>query len=191
MTPEPLSALLVDDDPNQLDSLAILLQTVGLRVVTASCAAEALDALEHAAPIDVAVVDLALGGRDGAEENGIDLARMLKQKRPALEIILLTGAQDADQVKVLKSGIRTYMVKGRENDDVQLLQIQAAAREGLLNRLTGELLRTTDSEELRQRILAFANTLSGAVEASIALPRPDGGVAVSYTHLTLPTSDLV
>ena len=56
--------IVVDDDRSSVDYFAMALGAAGAIVTTASSAAEALRAIEHAAP-DVVLSDIAMPGRDG------------------------------------------------------------------------------------------------------------------------------
>ncbi len=75
------SFLLVDEDRNFREALAIALRLEGCEVASASCAAEALAALA-AARFDLCVVDLHLAGAEGL------LTEVLGRPHP----VLLTGA---------------------------------------------------------------------------------------------------
>jgi DNA-binding LytR/AlgR family response regulator len=82
MTPEPLRALIVDDEEPALNELAWLLgrdHRIG-RIRTAESGAEALKALE-AEPVDVLFCDISMPGLDG-----LDLAKVLARfsQRPYL-----------------------------------------------------------------------------------------------------------
>ena len=77
MNPEPV-VFVVDDDAAVRDSLALLLDTVGLNVETYASAQEFLNSFDEKQP-GCLVADLQMPGMDGFElrrhliENGIDL----------------------------------------------------------------------------------------------------------------------
>lgn len=83
-----LSILVVDDEAISRSLLRAFLQRAGHRVETAEEGREALKALA-AADFDLVVTDRAMPGMGGDE-----LARSIKQARPATRVIMLTGFGD-------------------------------------------------------------------------------------------------
>ena len=80
--------LCVEDNEQILSIRKFMLQTRGYRVVTASCAAEALEYIQGALPgsIDLLLSDLLMPQMDGNE-----LARRAKQLHAALPVLLVSG----------------------------------------------------------------------------------------------------
>jgi len=80
--------LCVEDNEQILSIRKFMLQTRGYRVVTASCAAEALEHIQGALPgsIDLLLSDLIMPQMDGNE-----LARRAKQLHAALPVLLVSG----------------------------------------------------------------------------------------------------
>lgn len=100
------NVLLVDDERDFTDLLAERLEARGLSVRKAYDAAGALAAIE-AEDVEVAVLDVNL-----PDQSGLDLIRALKQVRPLLEVVLLTGQQSIrTAVEGMKRGARDYLVK--------------------------------------------------------------------------------
>jgi DNA-binding response OmpR family regulator len=97
--------LAVDDDPAIRELIAEYLGENELRVTTAATGAEMLRALdEHT--VDVVVLDLRLSGEDGME-----LARKLRDES-SIPIIIVTGKNDeADRVMGLELGADDYITK--------------------------------------------------------------------------------
>jgi DNA-binding response OmpR family regulator len=97
--------LAIDDDPAMRTLVANYLSGNDLRVTAVATGAEMAQALaEHA--IDLVVLDLRLAGEDGME-----LARKLRE-RGATPIIIVTGRQDeADRVMGLELGADDYVTK--------------------------------------------------------------------------------
>src|SRR5712672_2937469 len=97
--------LAVDDDPAMRKLVAEYLRDNGLRVTAVATGAEMAQALaQHA--IDLVVLDLRLAGEDGME-----LARKLREQG-ATPIIIVTGKQDeADRVMGLELGADDYVTK--------------------------------------------------------------------------------
>jgi two-component system OmpR family response regulator len=97
--------LAVDDDPAMRDLIATYLAENDLRVSTAATGAEMAKALQDEV-IDLVVLDLRL-----KEEDGMLLARKLRDDSP-MPIIIVTGKQDeADRVMGLELGADDYITK--------------------------------------------------------------------------------
>jgi DNA-binding response OmpR family regulator len=88
--------LLVDDEPNQTRVLAIGLRIEGFDVETACDAGGAL-ALLATQRFDLAIVDLMMPGT-----NGMQLARMLRDRHPSLRV-LLTSAYHLSEPQLLRA----------------------------------------------------------------------------------------
>src|SRR6266481_2126056 len=97
--------LVVDDDPQIRDLLQDYLTQNELRVTVTSTGKEMSETLtEHA--IDLVVLDLRLGGEDG-----MTLARKLREES-AIPVIMLTGVRDeADRIMGLELGADDYLTK--------------------------------------------------------------------------------
>ena len=65
-TSKQLRLLVVDDDPNERELLAGLLEMNGCQCVTAASGNEALEMMEHSATFDFALLDMHMPDRDGA-----------------------------------------------------------------------------------------------------------------------------
>jgi CheY-like chemotaxis protein len=80
--------LCVDDNEQILSIRKFMLETRGYRVISASCAADALEHLQGALPgsIDLLLSDLILPQMDGNE-----LARRAKQLHPCLPALIVSG----------------------------------------------------------------------------------------------------
>ncbi|MDB6107192.1 MAG: two component transcriptional regulator, winged helix family [Gammaproteobacteria bacterium] len=97
--------LVVDDDPQIRDLLEEYLTENALRVSVASSGKELSEILTNEA-IDLVVLDLRLAGEDG-----MAIARALRESS-AIPIIMLTGVRDeADRVMGLELGADDYLIK--------------------------------------------------------------------------------
>jgi two-component system, OmpR family, response regulator len=97
--------LLVDDDPALREMLQEYLASHQLRVTTVASGSEMTHQIDREA-IDLVLLDLRLPGEDGLE-----LARELRE-RGNLPIVLLTGrAEEADRVMGLELGADDYVTK--------------------------------------------------------------------------------
>lgn len=77
--------LVVDDETNYARVMAIGLRVEGFDVDTTPTADGALDALA-AEPFDLAIVDLMMPGT-----NGIQLARLMRERHPRTKVVLMSA----------------------------------------------------------------------------------------------------
>jgi DNA-binding response OmpR family regulator len=122
--------LAVDDDPQIRSLLTEYLGGHGLRVSAASSGAEMSRILEEET-IDLVILDLRL-----KDEDGLTIARSLRE-RLAIPVIMLTGVRDeADRVMGLELGADDYVTKPFSPRELLarirtvLRRTQSAAREG-------------------------------------------------------------
>ncbi len=89
----PGRVLVVDDNPAVAEVVAGLLESIGCRAVVVASAAAARDRLRAGEPFDALLSDVMMPG----DLDGLALARMARQERPALTVILATGYSAAAQ----------------------------------------------------------------------------------------------
>ncbi|MGH6944189.1 MAG: ActR/PrrA/RegA family redox response regulator transcription factor [Geminicoccaceae bacterium] len=105
--------LLVDDDAPLRRSLSRALERRGFRVLPAESETEARDMATEHRP-EFAVLDLRL-----AESSGLDLVRILRELRPEVRIVIVTGYGNiATAVAAIKAGAVDYLAKPVDADDV-------------------------------------------------------------------------
>ncbi len=101
--------LCVDDDPDSLALTAVLLQTFGAEVKTASSADRAMMLLGTFLP-DVLISDLAMPGRDGFEF--IERIRLLAPPLRDIPVVALTAyARTGDAERTLRAGFAKHLSK--------------------------------------------------------------------------------
>jgi two-component system CheB/CheR fusion protein len=101
-------ALVVDDAPDVVEMLAMLLQQSGYEVTTASSAPAALSAAQEGS-FDVVVSDIGMPGM-----SGYDLAEALRAlpDYKGVPIIALTGfAMYADRKRAIEAGFNAFLAK--------------------------------------------------------------------------------
>jgi len=121
--------LVVDDNVDSVDTLAMLLRMIGHEVETASDGEAALHKAEEFRP-DLAIFDIGL-----PKVNGYDLAKQIRQRPWAKDVVLiaLTGWGQAEhRLRSKESGFNHHLTKPVEFDVLQ--QILAAADTSLPNR---------------------------------------------------------
>ncbi len=99
--------LLVDDEADFIELLSQRMETRGLTVITVTTGEEAVEIAADRS-IDVAVVDLAMPGIDG-----IETLRQIKEQRPDMEVIMLTGQSSVKSgIEAMKNGATDYGTGG-------------------------------------------------------------------------------
>jgi DNA-binding NtrC family response regulator len=105
--------LLVDDEEQFAQTLAMRLDTRGYAVATAFNGDQALKHLK-AKEADVVILDVLMPGL-----TGIDTLREMKKLRPLTEIIMLTGHATVETaIEGMKLGAFDYLMKPTEIDDL-------------------------------------------------------------------------
>jgi DNA-binding response OmpR family regulator len=100
------TVLAVDDDEHILDVVLFALEDQGFAAASARDAETALRRVGESMP-DVVLLDINLPGR-----SGLDALRELRQRHPALPIILLTArGEEVDRVLGLELGADDYVTK--------------------------------------------------------------------------------
>jgi len=109
--------LAIDDEPDALGLLQVVLETAGADVVTRSSAREALNDLARVNP-DALIVDLALPDMDGfefiARVRALDDARL--RDIPAAALTAFARAED--RTKALQSGFEMHLTKPADPGDL-------------------------------------------------------------------------
>ena len=108
-----IRVLLVDDEKDFVDVLAERLESRDFAVTTAYNGDEAVDKISEK-EIDVIVLDVLMPGKDG-----VATLRELKQLKPIVEVIMLTGHATVESaVEGLKIGAYDYLMKPTETKDL-------------------------------------------------------------------------
>ena len=112
--------LVVDDNPDILDALDLLLTLHDYQVVTASNKKDALLTVSRQ-PIDLVIQDMNFSVAATSGEEGVSLFYQLKQQQPDLPIIVITAWSQLDKaVELVKAGAADYLQKPW--DDAKLLE---------------------------------------------------------------------
>jgi DNA-binding NarL/FixJ family response regulator/anti-sigma regulatory factor (Ser/Thr protein kinase) len=114
--------MVVDDNAGFRESLLTLLDTEELRVVgEARTGEEALELVQRIDP-DVVLMDVRMPTMDG-----IEATRRLKELRPGIGVVALTGHEDQAIVReMLVAGASGYVLKDSDGDDILQAVMQAA-----------------------------------------------------------------
>lgn len=109
----PLRILIVDDDTFLRETLAGVLQRGGYAVLEAGDGARAMEIYARA---DILLLDIRL-----PDTNGIDLLTRVREARPDLPAIVMTGyGTIKDAVEAMRKGAVTYLAKPFEAEEILL-----------------------------------------------------------------------
>lgn len=154
--------LVVEDEPAQRQLLADYLAKHGFAVATAENGAALRRHVEAGAP-DIVMLDVGLPGEDG-----LSLARWLRERSPRTGIVMVTAASDSiDRIVGLETGADDYIVKPFEPREL------LARVKSVLRRATGVQLQNPDRVRMGSKVLDFArrvlaDPVSGAEETLAA-----------------------
>jgi two-component system cell cycle sensor histidine kinase/response regulator CckA len=87
--PEPLTALIVDDEESVRSFVERVLREAGYKTTTASDGPQAIEVASTLQSLDILVTDVMM-----PQMMGDELARRLRQSEPNLKVLYLTGFSD-------------------------------------------------------------------------------------------------
>ncbi|HTP52393.1 MAG TPA: sigma-54 dependent transcriptional regulator [Anaeromyxobacteraceae bacterium] len=194
-SPPAMRVLVVDDEPNIRDTLALCLEGAGCRVQKATTGAAALEALRFA-PYDLAFCDLRLGN-----ESGLDLVPKLLAERPGLDIVVVTAYATFDTaVEAIKRGAKDYLPKpftpAQIRHQVEAARERRAASMRVVD-LESRLAEAAPEAQLesnspRMRSVLETLTRTGAHDVAVLLRGENGtgkGLLARSIHATSPRRD--
>ena len=153
--------LLVDDEVDFLANLGQRLALRGLHVQTASSGPEALKII-NSDDIDVVVLDVRMPGMDG-----IETLRHIKEGRPRVEVVMLTGHADLESsLEGMRFGFFDYLTKPVRLE-LLIEKIREAHQRGTGERV--ESASETFTDKLQEHMIVADRLASlGELAASIA-----------------------
>jgi two-component system KDP operon response regulator KdpE len=131
----PARILVVDDEPNIIASVRVLLAASGYEVSVAMCGHEALERVGRDRP-DVVVLDLGL-----PDMNGVDVCRFVREDRGVPSIVLSARGSERDKVRALDAGADDYITKPFGSDELCARIRSALRRSSATNAPAGPLVR--------------------------------------------------
>ena len=123
---QPRTILVVDDDRDAADTIAVLLEATGMAVVSAYSAREGLDRLDECPGICLVVSDIRMPGVDG-----FDFLRVVKHRFPKLPTVLTTGLPITDDDVVPHGALilqKPFAVEDLKRAVDEQLQLDLGAR---------------------------------------------------------------
>ncbi|WP_319521358.1 hybrid sensor histidine kinase/response regulator [uncultured Desulfosarcina sp.] len=170
------SVLIVDDEPDIRDVLAITLQDMGYRTLEAENAARAFDAFRAENP-QIVVTDIKMPGGDG-----IELLRKIKHENPETEVIMITGHGDMNlAIRSLKYRATDFITKPINVDALDIAIRRALEKIDMRARLqdyTRNLERLVREKTELQDHLASLGLMIGSISHGMKglLTSLDGGL---------------
>jgi two-component system NtrC family response regulator len=167
---EKKSVLIIDDEPNIRTLLTRILSLEDCDVTSFETAKEGIDVVDrkffHVALVDVLLPDM----------NGIDLIRILRERSPETEVIVITAfATIHDGVKAIKNGAYDYIEKGKDEDEIiqkvknaaekVILKLRVKQLENVIGKnigfaaLTGKSRAFSDAVEVAKKVAATDTTV--------------------------------
>ena len=168
--------LIVDDEPDIREVLAISLQDTGYRTVEAENAAQAFEAFQKENP-QIVVTDIKMPGGDG-----IELLRKIKHENPETEVIMITGHGDMNlAIRSLKYEATDFITKPINVDALEIALRRAREKIAMRRKLQDytrnleELIR--EKTELQDH-LASLGLMIGSISHGMKglLTSLDGGL---------------
>ena len=133
--------LIVDDDHDFRDMLSNIFKAKGYQTIDAVTGKGALDKIKEQTPA-VAIIDLKLD-----DMPGLEVIRLLKEKSPGTECILVTGyASQKSAIEAMNVGAYSYVTKPFDTE-----QLLAMIRRAIEKKEAGEALRDS-VEKLAQAV---------------------------------------
>ncbi|MFI4984506.1 MAG: response regulator [Solirubrobacterales bacterium] len=118
---KPPRVLVVDDEPQIVRALKVVLREAGFEAVAAETAAQALD-LAAVKPPDAAIIDLVLPDGDGVE-----VTRSLREWSRMPILVLSAVGEEEQKVRALEAGADDYITKPFGTREL-VARLQAALR---------------------------------------------------------------
>jgi response regulator RpfG family c-di-GMP phosphodiesterase len=165
-----LNVLVVDDDTAVRELLADGLESFGYATVQASGIDEAFEIVKGQ-PLRLVLSDIDMPGGDG-----IQLLNRVKRYAPDLDVIMVTGAIDADTaIQAIRQGASDYVTKPFNLDEVQIVVERTLEKRRLIleNRAHQEHLeelvaqRTKELLEKKDEVEKLYSELEGTYEATL------------------------
>lgn len=156
MQPDPITYI-VDDDDAVRQSIEFLLKTVGIKVQgfeTGKAFLEMLPQIEGGC----VVTDVRM-----PEISGIDVLRRVREVKPELPVIIITGHGDVPlAVEAMKLGANDFLEKPFD-DDLLIASVRAALNQG-----ADSAKRKAEISEVHEKLAALSNRERQVLEGLVA-----------------------
>jgi signal transduction histidine kinase len=141
-------ALVVDDEPDAREVIALILERSGAKVTVAASASEALGIVERDQP-DVIVADIAMPGEDGYSllRRVRELPSQKISQTPAVALTAYAGQQD--RVKALNAGFNSHVSKPVQPPELIQAIIGLAGAKGFKKRKAAQAKSSRPAAEAK------------------------------------------
>ena len=169
----PLSVLIIDDEPTLCESCSSVLSLEGYDVMTCRRGDEARDLVQRVA-FDVLLIDLHM-----PQVNGMELLRLSRQLHPDSLVILMTGNPSVDSsIEAFRLGAWDYLPKPFTASHLQILIGRAwhtvmASRD---RKRTGHRVESQDSHRQTPTLLGRSPAFLRALRLAEQVARTDASV---------------
>jgi len=135
--------LLVDDEEEFIETLADRMRNRGMTVDTSTSAIDALERIDTTS-YDAIILDLMMPGMDGLEA-----LKLVKERRPELQVILLTGFGTLEKgIEAMKLGATDFVEKPADLETLtQKIKNAHAKKMILVEKQTEEKIRRIMKEK--------------------------------------------
>lgn len=165
--------LIIDDEEKLRNLLSRIISLEGFNVFQSPDCKSAIKKIEQT-EIDVVLCDVKLP--DG---NGVELTRIIKDKYPQIEIILLTAYGNIpDGVMAIKNGAFDYITKGDDNNKIIPLLYKASEKVELSKRVL-QLEKQLGNKQSFDNIVGKSKAIIAAIEAAKKVASSDASVLLT------------
>ena len=165
--------LIIDDEAKIRSLLSRIIALEGFEVFEASNLKSGLKKLETS-EIDIVICDVKLP--DG---NGVEFSKIIKDKFPTVEIILLTAFGNIpDGVLAIKNGAFDYITKGDDNTRILPL-IYKAAEKVALNKRVLHLEKQLNRKQSFDSIIGKSSAITTVVDSARKVATTDATVLLT------------
>lgn len=165
--------LIIDDEAKIRSLLSRIIALEGFEVFEASNLKSGLKKLETS-EIDIVICDVKLP--DG---NGVEFSKIIKDKFPTVEIILLTAFGNIpDGVLAIKNGAFDYITKGDDNTRILPL-IYKASEKVALNKRVLHLEKQLNRKQSFDSIIGKSSAITNVVDSARKVANTDATVLLT------------
>lgn len=165
--------LIIDDEAKIRSLLSRIIALEGFEVFEASNLKSGLKKLETS-EIDIVICDVKLP--DG---NGVEFSKIIKDKFPVVEIILLTAFGNIpDGVLAIKNGAFDYITKGDDNTRILPL-IYKASEKVALNKRVLHLEKQLNRKQSFDSIIGKSSAITSVVDSARKVANTDATVLLT------------
>lgn len=177
---QPVNVLIVDDDDLVRETLQFVLEDADYQVFPASNAIEALGILENQS-VDMILSDIFMPGM-----NGFELLRQIKQRRPDVPVVLITGFANIEMARhALKEGAVDFITKPYNVSEIPILVERNLTRVGIDN-----IVKETLHAEIQKTYRATMEALLAALDTRDTETEGHSERVAAYTMMMAEKLDL-